>query len=506
MIKIKKQISSRSLAIVFVTVFILSLIPLIHIAVYNHPSADDFGFSQATANTWKETGSLLQVCITAVQTVKETFRIWQGTYSGIFLMSLQPAIFGEEMYFVGTIILIFFLVLGNVLLFKEVLLHYLHAKKSTFFIITSFILLATMQFMYLPVEGIYWYNGSIFYTFFYSLSLILFALILQCYRTKNTIMKAFLILLCFILIVIIGGGNYTTALIVPIILTVATIYLIFKKNKHFILLGAFTLISLAFLFISMTAPGNAIRQATIEIQPNPIKAIFLSFVFGGYSIANSTTFPIVISWIFLTPFIYKLAKNSNYTFRFPLLFSLLTFCIYSAQATPPIYALGISIPERLINIIYYSYYLLIGSNLFYFCGWISRRLEDKNTINKSLISIFNFIKEYSLSFFLLMCGLFIFGCVGRCAVEKDIKGAKFSNLPTSCSAMVSVLSGEAKTYSDEVYQRILLYKNSKIEDVVVSEFSEKPFLLYENDITPNPDDWRNTGLASYYGKNSIIQK
>ena len=41
--------------------FILSIIPLIAISFYNAPSADDFSFSQTTADAWRETNSLAQV-------------------------------------------------------------------------------------------------------------------------------------------------------------------------------------------------------------------------------------------------------------------------------------------------------------------------------------------------------------------------------------------------------------------------------------------------------------
>ena len=40
--------------------FIISLIPLVVIAFFNHPSADDFSFSQLPAHTWEQTHSISQ--------------------------------------------------------------------------------------------------------------------------------------------------------------------------------------------------------------------------------------------------------------------------------------------------------------------------------------------------------------------------------------------------------------------------------------------------------------
>lgn len=51
----------------------------------------------------------------------------------------------------------------------------------------------------------------------------------------------------------------------------------------------------------------------------------------------------------------------------------------------------------------------------------------------------------------------------------------------------------------------LLYDDS-IQDVELQELSVKPYVLYFDDITNNPDDWRNTAVAEYYNKSSVILK
>ncbi|MEI3013708.1 MAG: hypothetical protein V8T36_02505 [Ruthenibacterium lactatiformans] len=62
------------------------------------------------------------------------------------------------------------------------------------------------------------------------------------------------------------------------------------------------------------------------------------------------------------------------TFRWPLLFFVLTFGLYAAQFCPTWYALKQAGPARLLDIIFYSAFFWMAANLFYFLGWLQRRL------------------------------------------------------------------------------------------------------------------------------------
>lgn len=90
--------TEKRIAGFLVIVFILALIPVLLIGKYNYPCADDFGFSAYSHIAWEETQSIFQVVIGALKTVKERWFGWQGTFSSIFVMALQPAVFGEAGY------------------------------------------------------------------------------------------------------------------------------------------------------------------------------------------------------------------------------------------------------------------------------------------------------------------------------------------------------------------------------------------------------------------------
>ena len=65
------------------------------------------------------------------------------------------------------------------------------------------------------------------------------------------------------------------------------------------------------------------------------------------------------------------------------------------------------------------------------------------------------------------------------------------------------MTGEAQKYHKEAEHRLAAYQNSSEKDIVVKEYSAKPWLLYYTDITHNPTDWRNTVVADFYKKESV---
>lgn len=108
---------------VLITLVLISLIPLIRLCKYNHPSADDFSYSFRTYHEWSESHSLLKVLKEAINTSIYYYNNWQGLYSSAFFLALQPSIFGEE-YYALTGVLMLFLIGGG-----EYMFVFLHCQK-----------------------------------------------------------------------------------------------------------------------------------------------------------------------------------------------------------------------------------------------------------------------------------------------------------------------------------------------------------------------------------------
>ena len=87
-------------------IFVVSLIPIILLSTYNFPCADDLGYSIYTRHAWVDTHNLFSVLGAAGRKVAESYQIWQGTWASIFLMALQPGIFEDGTYWIGTLMLL----------------------------------------------------------------------------------------------------------------------------------------------------------------------------------------------------------------------------------------------------------------------------------------------------------------------------------------------------------------------------------------------------------------
>ena len=502
---VEKNSSMRKAAAAAGIILLLAVIPMLLIGIYDHPCADDFTYGQAVRQMLKSTGSPAAVLSAAAGVAGSAYRTWQGSFSAVFLMALQPASFGETAYRCTPVLLLLAYIGGTLFLLRGLLRGVMGADRYEFRLIAFLLAFVSIQFTYSPVEGFYWYNGGIYYTFFYSLALVLFGLLLLAEKTQRGGVKILCRAVSFPLAFIIGGGNYTTALTVSLILLAVLIYRAAAK-KRFLLYALLFLTVLAALLVSAAAPGNGVRQASVG-SPSAVKAIFLGIVFGAYSIFNATTLPVVIFWIFLTPFLYSIARRSPYSFRHPFLAGAFLFLLYSAQAAPPFYAIGIDLPERLINIIYFSYYIFTLIFLLYFCGWLARRAEKAEApsllvfLKGSAESLGRNLPRFAAAAVLL----FLCACVGLCRVQKGANGkAVFTQLPASVSASKSLLSGEARGFDREERQRLAAYLDPEQKQVTVAEHAYKPALLFENDVTQDPNDWRNKAAAGFYGKEQVI--
>jgi hypothetical protein len=200
-----------------------------------------------------------------------TYNIWQGNFSAIFLMRLQPGIFGEQYYFIAPLILISSFAACSMFFFYTVFKRVFHTDGYRAGIIALAITFVSMQLCNTPSDSFYWYNGAIYYTFFYSLMLLLYALLIRM-RTASPAATAVLTIISGMLAFLIGGSNYATALFMCIVLALtagAAIYcVILKKNTvirgyHVPAYIIIAVAAIAGLFISMAAPGNAIRQSSV---------------------------------------------------------------------------------------------------------------------------------------------------------------------------------------------------------------------------------------------------
>ena len=189
--------------------------------------------------------------------------------------------------------------------------------------------------------------------------------------------------------------------------------------------------------------------------------------------------------VFLVPILWIGAAESRFFFPLPGAVSVFSFCLFSSLFTPHLYALGSDGPERLKNILYFSFVLFSILNLFWWIGWLEKKKRPSRSgceISLWLLSVFSAIAVICLA-----CSvLFFHGSL------------------SSVAALSELRSGEAHTYYAQALERQEILENKEISDCEFTPYSSMPYILYFTDMTDNPESYENQDTATFYGKNSIV--
>ncbi len=484
----KLQLPEKAVALLVVAAVALMLVPMLVVARYNVPCADDYHYGASTYHTWQATHSLAAVLRAAGEKVAERYVNWQGTYSAIFLMALQPAVFGNGFYALVPFLTLGMLAAGTCFFCLSLFTKLLGASRWQALVLALVWLGIDTQLLPSAVQGFYWYNGAIFYTFFFGVQLFYFGLLARYLAMGHASRRrsaAFLTGLCA-LGLFLGGGNLVTAFGTLLVLVCVLCLLAIMKSRQWRAL----LLPLAFLLagflVSVCAPGNSVRQQSIGgALPAPL-AVLRAVQEAVLQFDKNLTLPILLALVFLLPVLWNAAANAHLSFRWPLLFFVFTFGLYAAQFCPTWYALKQAGPARLLDIIFYSAFFWMAVNLFYFLGWLQRRLWAENGAVPQ--------GRYTIGFVAVTAALLAVSCFAM----RDMLNF------TSIQALNALRTGQAQQYHAEFEARVEILEDTTQPDAVLQPYSVRPRVLYFDDATSDAADWRNGAIAYYYGKHSVI--
>ena len=473
--------------------FTLSILPILILGFFAVPAADDYSYGFRVYHAICDGAGLSGVLKAALQNISYAYEHWQGTHSGVFLMSLQPGVFGEKFYALTPLIMLFSLCGGLFIFCRTVFFCLLNLPKRLTDSIWLFVSILCVQLAPSPTESFFWYNGSVYYTFYHGLLLCTLSLCLFFTGKRKKLFSFFLICL---LAIILGGGNYVTALQTAVLgFSGICLLAIHRKQewKYFLLPMFLFLFSFA---VSIRAPGNAVRQAEVAYTPNALHAILSSFPYGAKDCLHWFSLPVIAALVILFPMIWNslsLVKTDNHSslFRYPWLLTLYSYCLLSAMYCPPFYAMD-GIPERAVNIIYYTYVSLLIINEVCWTGWLLQRKAHNKTNSQ--------INCFSMKFFICCMSIAILLC-GSYLVYGKINPGK-THL-TSVLALHDLRSGEAAEYHGEYIKRFEQLHDNSVQNVVLEPLSVYPALLSGGDFSEDADNWTNHSLATYYRKESV---
>lgn len=484
---------SGRLCLIMSAVFILSLIPLLHMGLYAHAAGDDFAYGLSAHLCWKETHSLPAVIRAAVDNTKSYYDSWQGTWFSIFLMSLQPSVLSERLYCLTTPLMLTALIGSHFLFFRILFTRYLKLEKSLRIMLALSVLFLSIQITDSAKSAFFWYNGAIHYVFMHSLMILVMALLLLSLMPHSKWGQCVSLILSCILAFALGGTNYVTALLTPVLIAFICFLFLISKNKRGLLCLLPLTLTLIGLGINVAAPGNMVRMST-QIDPmSAPEAIYWSFLYAVEGIGSWTTVYLLFFALLLFPFLFAALYRVRFDFPLPGLAAGFSFCLIAASYTPSLYSMGhVIIFDRTLNIMRMLYYLLFFLNLVYITGWLANvcRRYDFSTCIPALLERLK--GGLSHSFTLSMTVFFL------CLLLFSDK-----NKVTSLSACHSLWKGDARSYHEESLNRITLLSMEGTDEVWVPNFSVCPPLLDPQWLSDNPEEYPNPSIAQWFGKTTL---
>ena len=245
----------------------------------------------------------------------------------------------------------------------------------------------------------------------------------------------------------------------------------------------------AALLASIFAPANAVRvEANFGGETGgAFAAVVNSLIRSFTNVISWTDLKILFLLILVTPFLWEAVKSLEYEFKLPGMFTLVTFGIYASQCTATMYVDGTTGGGRMADILYYSYYVWILGNLWYWLGWICKkygqRLADLTHNRKRTV-----------------VGMVWLGAAfGICLVS-------FINMKelTFYKAYRNLRQGFAQQYAREWEARLEVLRDEDVENVEVAPLSVLPEMLIYTDLQYEDGHyWVNKACAEYYQKKTV---
>ena len=465
---------------------LLALIPLYRMTLYTAPWYDDYMFGSPVKSFLNLEYSLKSALEGAFYCARTEWYAWQGCYSCSFLNSLVPIVWREDLYFVGPMFLITILTVSVFCLIWVLVRDVLKADCLSGIAFSSAAAIMAVMLIHTAQAGFYWYVGGVVYVCMHSFFMLLTAGWLKLLSDPGKVATVLAVIWTMAAAVVVGGANYVTGLQGALLGVGLCVLGAFLKKKQVLYLLPSVIINLFCFYKSVSAPGNNVRGAAFaDMGMGPFQAIGNSFVEAFRHIGEFTGLISVAIVIFLLPVIFRMLNQTKFTFRYPGLVLLFSFCFYATGFTPSLYTMGHAGLGRTLNAVKITYQILLLLNLVYWLGWVKQKQIDAlKVFNDGAPILFYAVMA------LVMLGIF--------AIDPNQAGSY-----SSYGAYYWVHTGEANEFHKEYLARVETIKNGG-SVVTVTPYHFRPWFLSLGELTANPDSGQNRAMADWYGKAAII--
>ena len=411
-------------------------------------------------------------------------------------MTLMPAVWGEQYYFLGPVFILLLLLAGSMVFTHVILRKVFRMEKWSSLAIQAVITIAEFMFIYSAQSGFYWYNGGIHYVGMHGFGLLFLSVAICLERAEGRTAKGLLFTASVLLAMITAGSNFVTALQgLLCLLTILLVSVVVERRRTGLWLLPSTLVYIIGFGLNVAAPGNSVRaRSYVGWGYGPLESIGRSFLEAVKHIPEYTGPVVLMVMLLLVPMIWQAVKSTDYRFRYPGIVLALSFCLYATGYTPSLYSLGHAGLSRTLNAVKITYLMLLFLNEIYWCGWLKQRLEKRTDKYAQKLSVRNGAAAWWFYVLIGVACLVIFRASPNQAGHYSSYGAYYY-----------VHTGEAYNFHQEYLERVAILSGPE-KDVQLPAYQFRPWFLCMGEISEDADNEANRSLAMWYHKDSVTLK
>jgi len=416
-------------------------------------------------------------------------------------MTLMPAVWGEQYYFLGPVFILLLLLAGSMVFTHVILRKVFRMEKWSSLAIQAVITIAEFMFIYSAQSGFYWYNGGIHYVGMHGFGLLFLSVAICLERAEGRTAKGLLFTASVLLAMITAGSNFVTALQgLLCLLTILLVSVVVERRRTGLWLLPSTLVYIIGFGLNVAAPGNSVRaRSYVGWGYGPLESIGRSFLEAVKHIPEYTGPVVLMVMLLLVPMIWQAVKSTDYRFHYPGIVLALSFCLYATGYTPSLYSLGHAGLSRTLNAVKITYLLLLFLNEIYWIGWLRQLLEKRaeQTTGQLTIQKWAIRNGAAAWWFYVLIGV---ACLVIFRASSNQAGHY-----SSYGAYYYVHTGEAYNFHQEYLERVAILSGPE-KDVQLPAYQFRPWFLCMGEISENADNEANRSLAMWYHKDSVTLK
>ena len=503
---------------IIVALFVLSLLPILYVGLYTHPTGDDFWYGQLVMKAWREQHSVFACLGAAFTTIKEFYYTWQGTWYSIFLFCFNPELFVKGGYKIVPILAIGLLGSGIWIVMYQSMVKTLKLSKAITVICFCTLFYQILQYMPRTTSGIFWFNGIMHYNANMFLALLAIGMMILYLREG----KHYAYLLVLLSMLLVGGGNYQAALLPLLFWGFLVLGSFFWREKgtswkgritnmlhakRLWLLGVGVALELPGILFSGLAPGNSLRSEEYEMSLKwVLKSIYYSIDRGIYLVRDDfyAKYPSMLVFIVMTVILlwfamWKLQNLIDFRFTVPALFVLYMCGIYWAMYTPGIFSKS-DVSGGVPNTIQQIFLLTSLANVTYVIGYIQRILREHVSIENLGKAWWGPAGNSNTTLSQKMKTTFVVGAT--CGMVWA--GWMGYHQSTDKLCVDFVQSGRAGTVAKVWEEQSRILENSDVKEAIIPELYGVDSYPICHMLAEADASYRlNQDMAAYYGKESV---